>query len=134
MMFADDTTLIASSRRGLTMMIREVRAALQEHGLKLNMDKCKVQTTQSNAKLRDFLIGGERIPMVEASEGFNVLGTQFTLAGRTAKEMKTRIAAAWGKFHQLHPLLLRRDAEVSKRLRLFDMKVTQTLLWAQNPG
>lgn len=38
-MFADDTTLLASSRRGLTTMIKDVRAALARHGLNLTLDK-----------------------------------------------------------------------------------------------
>ena len=67
--------------------------------------------------------------MVAATEGFKVLGTQFTLVGRTSKELTAHIAAAWGKFHQLRPLLMKRDGDLHKRLRLFDMSVTQTLLW-----
>jgi hypothetical protein len=39
------------------------------------------------------------------------------------------MAAAWGKFHQLWPLLGKRDGNIHKRLRLFDTCVSQTLLW-----
>jgi hypothetical protein len=78
------------------------------------MDKCKVQTTHANAKLRDFIFDGEKIPMVTASEGFKVLGTQFTLVVRTSKELNARVSAAWGKFHQLRPLLMGRDGDLHK--------------------
>ena len=74
-------------------------------------------------------IDGEAVPMVPPSVGFKVLGTQFTLQGRTAVEVKARISAAWAKFHVLWPVLGERDGNLLKRLRLFDSSVSQTLLW-----
>ena len=62
-------------------MLRDVKAALAEHGLNLNMDKCLVQTSCCNAKIQDIEIDGETIPMVRPTEGFKVLGTQLTLQG-----------------------------------------------------
>ena len=44
-MFADDATLVASSRQQLVAMIKDVKEALTKHGLKLNLEKCCVQTT-----------------------------------------------------------------------------------------
>jgi hypothetical protein len=67
--------------------------------------------------------------MVAAAEGFKVLGTMFTLTGRTAVEFSSRMAAAWGKFHQMKSSLLKIDADIRKRLRLFDTSVGQTALW-----
>ena len=128
-MFADDTTLFASSRKALIAMIKDVKAALAEHGLNLNIDKCVVQTSSSTATLKPMEIDGQCIPMVQASEGFKVLGTQFTLQGRTSAEFRSRIGAAWGKFHSLWPVLGKRDGNLTKRLRLFDTCVTQTALW-----
>ena len=51
-MFADDTTLFASSRANLTTMIEDVRVALREHGLNLNVDKCLFQSTHSDVHMR----------------------------------------------------------------------------------
>ena len=126
-MFADDTTLLASTRAGLIKMVRDVRSALAEHGLNLNMDKCLVQSTRPGAHLRPFIVDG--IPMVEATKGFKILGTQFTLEGRCSAEVKHRMAAAWGKFHSLWPLLGKKGGNLNKRLRLFDSCDTQTALW-----
>jgi hypothetical protein len=127
-MFADDTILVASTRQSLQRMIEDTRVKLAEHGLKLNIDKCMIQTNASTS-LKALRVNGELMPLVLPCQGFPVLGTNFTLHGRTSREIQLRISAAWGKFHQLWHLLKRRDTNAQKRLRLFDMCVTQTALW-----
>ena len=127
-MFADDTILVASTRQSLQRMIEDTRLKLAEHGLKLNIDKCMIQTNASTS-LKALRVNGELMPLVLPCQGFPVLGTNFTLHGRTSREIQLRISAAWGKFHQLWHLLKRRDTNAQKRLRLFDMCVTQTALW-----
>jgi hypothetical protein len=128
-MFADDTTLFASSKQALVAMIRDVRDALAQHGLNMNMGKCMIQTSSCNHSTESVDVDGEVIPVVEATDGFKVLGTQFTLHGRTSVEIKARMTAAWAKFHTLWPLLGKRDGNMVKRLQLFDSSVTQTALW-----
>ena len=64
-----------------------------------------------------------------ASDGFKVLGTQWTLRGRTSAEVRSRMGAAWAKFHALWPLLGKRDGNLHKKLKCFDASVTQTALW-----
>ena len=41
-MFADDTTLVARSRRSLTRMILEICDALAKIGLNVNPEKCSI--------------------------------------------------------------------------------------------
>jgi len=128
-MFADDTTLFASSKRALIRMIKDVQQALAEHGLNLNIDKCLVQTSRLDISLQPLLVDGQPIPMVSASDGFKSLGTQWTLHGRTSAELHARIGAVWRKFHTLWPLLGKRDGNLSQKLKVFDASVTQTALW-----
>ena len=128
-MFADDTTLLASSRKDICTMIKDTTDALALYGLSLNLDKCMVQTNRRRAMLKPLLVDGHEMPMVSSNKGFKVLGTMFTFNGRTSAEFQARMSAAWGKFHQMWPLLGKRDADMSKRLRLFDMSVSQTALW-----
>ena len=128
-MFADDTTLMAASKGQLTNMIRDVKVALAEYGLNLNMDKCEVQTNSVRSVPRHLDVDGEYIPVVQPDVGFKVLGTRITLVGRTSAEFNIRMSAAWGKFHQLWPALGKQNASLIKRLKLFDMTVTQTALW-----
>ena len=107
-MFADDTTLFASSKTGIITMIKDVKNALGEHGLNLNLDKCLVQTNASDVRPTVIKIDGQGIPMVSPEKGFKVLGTQFTLKGRCATEVRARMAAAWSKFHSLWLVLGKR--------------------------
>ena len=127
-MFADDTTLFASSRQTLKEMIKDVREGFGRHGLNLNLDKCIIQTNVNTRSLT-LAVGTESIPITPAAVGFKALGTQFTLSGRTSVEVKARIRAAWAKFHSLWPILGKRESSLTKRLRLFDATVTQTVLW-----
>ena len=126
--FTDDTTLLASSREDLTNMIRDVRDTLAQHGLSLSLDKCCGQTNTGGQD--EYLdLDGVFVTIFLPSEGFRILGTKFTLSGWTSAEVVARINAAWAKFHKLWPLLGRRDGLIKERLRLFDMCVTQTILW-----
>jgi hypothetical protein len=121
--------LFAANRAQLLSMIRDVRHELAKHGLNLNMDKCLIQTNMPGVTVAPIKVDGTEIPMVCASKGFKILGTQYTLVGRCSAEIRARIKMAWGKFHQLWPLLGKRDGNLNKRLRLFDASVTQTVLW-----
>jgi len=82
-------------------MIKDVKAALATHGLNLNIDECLIQTNCPTAAIQPITVDGQAIPMVSASPGFKVLGTQFTLQGKCSAELECRMSAAWGKFHSL---------------------------------
>ena len=109
-------------------MLRQIRVVFAEAGLKTNAGKCKVQT---NARVHttDLKVDDMVMPIMPVSEGFKILCTQFTLLGRTSLELKARIAAAWGRFHKIWPILSRRDACLRKRLQIFHSDVRQSLLW-----
>ena len=128
-MFADDTTLLTASKQSLVSMISDVRLELVKHGLTLNLDKCLIQTDSVTFMSSDVVVDGFSIPVVHADIGFKVLGTMFTLSGKTTVEVRARLAAAWAKLHHILPLVGKRDGNIDKRLRLFDMCVSQTLLW-----
>ena len=57
-MFADDTTLFASSRSSLIAMIKDGKIALAEHGLNLNLDKCLFQTSRANVRIHPIEVDG----------------------------------------------------------------------------
>ena len=96
------------------------------------MGKCLVQTNRVDVTINPIKIDGTQIPMVSGEVGFKFLGTQYTLAGRCSAELRGRVAAAWGKFHALKPLLCKANGNLAKRLRLFDSSVTQTMLWCSD--
>ena len=127
--FADDTTLLAKSKTTLLRMLRDVKQALAEHGLNLNLDKCTIQCCRQDWQRQRIELDGICMPVVDPSVGFKILGTKFTLRGRTSAELRSRIAAGWAKFHQMKPLLCRNDGLLDKRLRMFDSTVGQSVLW-----
>ena len=128
-MFANDTTLFASSKKSLITMITHVKVALATHGPHLNFDKCLIQRNSYRARVQPIEIDCQPVAMVSAAQGCEVLGTELTLLGRCSAEVKARMAAAWGKFHSLKHLLGKLDSDLHKRLRLFDTCVTQIALW-----
>ena len=114
-MFADDTTLIAKSKQALRVMIKDFCEALEKIGLNVNADKCKVQCSKARPFGDRIIQAGERnFPIVDRTEGFTILGTTVTLDGKTCSEFQHRLKAAWGKFHELWPLLGKRDTSVRK--------------------
>ena len=64
------------------------------HGLSLIIDKCLIQINCRTAALQPIIVDGQEIPMVTASAGFKVLGTQFTLQRKCSVELKSRMSAA----------------------------------------
>ena len=128
-MFADDTTLIAKSRKAIGIMLREIRDTLKDVGLHMNAGKCSVQCSgRSNAGGKGTQIQYQTIPILSCNEGFKVLGTMVTMNGNADIEFEARLAAAWAKFHSLSSLLLKSDASEIRRLRLFDATVTKSAL------
>ena len=129
-MFADDTTIVAKSKQALRKMLFDLCSELRKIGLTLNAQKCKIQCSKprlhGDTVLKTDIL---EFPIVSKDEGFKILGTVFTLNGNVDVEIQRRQDAAWAKFHELTPLLLKHDANLLKRLQLFNATVSQTFLW-----
>ena len=65
---------------------------LAEHGLKLNVCKCMIQTNVQT-RLTSFISDGVEMPII-AAVGFPVLGTMLTLKGHSSAELEFRMGAA----------------------------------------
>jgi hypothetical protein len=112
-------------------MLRDIKRAFEEVGLTLNASKCKVQTNAHTNRTPQFLeIDGMLLPIVPLWEDFKVLGVQFTLVDGVVAELDARVAAAWGIFYKIWPLLRRRGTSLAKRLRLFETNVSKSMMWA----
>ena len=66
--YADDTTLICSSREELLALLKCIKEASEEKGLLLNAKKTKVMVIDRNGTGEDFLIDGQKIEEVEQFE------------------------------------------------------------------
>lgn len=50
LLFADDTTLVAKSKRALQAMLKDIQEAFEKVGLKINISKCQVQTNSHSKR------------------------------------------------------------------------------------
>ncbi|XP_072039577.1 uncharacterized protein [Amphiura filiformis] len=66
--YADDTTLICSSRGDLLAILKCIKEASEEKGLLLNAKKTKVMVIDRNGTGEDFLIDGQKIEEVKQFE------------------------------------------------------------------
>ena len=129
--FADDVTLIARSWLSLQRMIMTLRDALQRRGLTLHPSKCQVQTNDPGWNRRGSIpVGhGFAVEVLPEGKGLVVLGTVLALRDATQQEVPNRIAAGWRAFWSMKTLLLKKEASLKQRIRLFDATVSSCVLW-----
>ena len=83
--YADDTTILASTKEELEDGLRRIKTASETAGLYLNLRKTKVMTT---GHMDSFELGGENVEVVDS---FVFLGAKITADGRTEGELRRRI-------------------------------------------
>ncbi|XP_072025105.1 uncharacterized protein [Amphiura filiformis] len=71
--YADDTTLICSSREELLALLKCIKEASEEKGLLLNAKKTKVMVIDRNGTGEDFVIDGQKIE----ESGKEIIGSRF---------------------------------------------------------
>ena len=129
-MFADDTTLIAKSKRALAKMLTDIKNKLGSIGLHLNGSKCFIQCSGKQIEPGTQVeLNGEKYPICSCSDGFKILGTIVTLDGGVSTEFEARLRAGWAIFSNLSAILRKKDSSEKKRLQLFQATVAKTVLW-----
>ena len=84
LLFADDTTILARSKRCLYNMLLDIQVAFEKVGLRLNAGKCRIQTNaQLPQKDSHLQLGSMKIPYVRACDGFCFLGIVYSLIDQT---------------------------------------------------
>jgi len=89
--YADDTTLICSSRKELMDLLRRVKRASERKGLLLNTKKTKIMVLDNDNTGSDFLLDGQKIEVVQQ---FEYLGSLINTKGDSTAEIKRRLAIA----------------------------------------
>ena len=65
--FADDTTLLCTSKEGLLGLLKKVKEASISHNLSLNTQKTKTMVVdKGRERKKDFVLDGEKIEEVES--------------------------------------------------------------------
>ena len=106
--YADDTTLMAESKKELKSLLIKVKEESENAGLKLNIQKTKIMTYSSITSRQ---IDGEK---VETVTDFIFLGSKITVDSNFSHEIKRR-------------LLLRREAMTNLDSGLKSRDITLTI-------
>ena len=89
--YADDTTLMAESKKELKSLLMKAKEESEKAGLKLNIHKTKIM---ASGPITSWQIEGEK---VEAVTDFIFLGSRITADGDCNHEIKRCLLAAWKK-------------------------------------
>ena len=83
--YAGDTTLMAESKEELNNLLMKVKEKSENAGLKLNIQKSKIMTSDPSTSSQ---IGGETVEIVTA---FIFLGSRITADGDCSHEIKRHL-------------------------------------------
>ena len=110
--YADDTTLIESSKEGLIKLIEKVSVESKKKGLLLNINKTKVMTTDNTD---NFNIDGKELEVVSS---FNYLGSMISSDGLCTNEIKRRIALGRSAMTALNKIWKDKNITTKTKIKL----------------
>lgn len=129
--YADDLMIYASSMDELVRMLEALFSALQNIGLEVNPEKCKILANEASAIAIVVDVGGLFIECLTGSETHRYLGR--LLAGdplrRSHVEFSNRCQCAWAKFSRHRDILTDKHISLHSRLKFFDTVVSPTVLF-----
>ena len=79
--YADDTTILAERKRDLEKMLKKLKVESEKAGMRLNLKKTKIMTTDN---LNNFKLDGMEIEIIDS---YTFLGTIITRDGSVCKEI-----------------------------------------------
>ena len=110
--YADDTTLMAESKKELKSLLMKVKEESEKVGLKLNIQKTKIMACRP---IISWKIGGE---IVETVSDFIFLGSKITVDGDCSHEIKKRLLLGRKVMTNLDSILKSRDITLSTKVSL----------------
>lgn len=115
--YADDTTLVAESKDDLVKLIHRVKAESEKLGLRLNVKKTKVMTTEYE---QDFEVDGVHLEVVDS---FVFLGSLITSSGSCEAEIRRRIALGRKAIGSLNSIMKDRGIPIRTKVRVISSMV-----------
>ena len=110
--YADDTTLMAESKKELKSLLIKVKEESENAGLKLNIQKTKIMTYSSITSRQ---IDGEK---VETVTDFIFLGSKITVDSNFSHEIKRRLLLRREAMTNLDSGLKSRDITLPTRVHI----------------
>ena len=115
--YADDTTLMAESRKELKSLLMKVKEESGKVGLKLNIQKTKIMASGS---ITSWQIDGET---VETVRDFIFLGSKITADGDCSHEIKRHLPLGRKAMTNLDSILKSRDMTLPTKVHLVEATV-----------
>ena len=110
--YADDTTLMAESKKDLKSLLMRVKEESEKAGLKLNIQKMKITAT---SPITSWQIDGETM---ETVRDFIFLGFKITADGDCSHEIKRRLLLERKALTKLDSILKSRDIALPTKVCL----------------
>jgi len=128
MRYADDTVLLASSERGLQLLLDKTNEASEQLGLSINTKKtkCMVVSKRDQPPTCHLKCNNNDIDEVTS---FNYLGSLVTSDGRSEKEIRRRIQISKTAFNKMRTIFTDRKLSMPLKLRLLRCFVWSTFLY-----
>ena len=114
--YADDTTLVCSSREELIDLLNRIKQASEEKDLLLNTKKTKIMVVDRDNNNTDFTIAGNKIEVVNQ---FEYLGSIINNKGESTTEIRRRrLAMARSTVQSMSHIWKSRGLSLSLKVRL----------------
>ena len=123
-LFADDTTLVATSTIAAKALLHEVEFQSEFYGLALNKSKCIYFAINKNNNIH-FLDGEE----MQSSDNVTYLGAKLTKNASIKEEITTRLNKANLVWHKLKTFWKKTSCTISWKLQVYNSVIKSTLLY-----
>ena len=121
--YADDTTLMAESRKELRSLLMRVKGDIGKVGLKLNIQKTKIM---ASGPITSWQINGE---IIETVADFIFLGSKITADGDCSHEIKRRLLLGRKAMTNLDSIIKRRDTTLPTQVHLVKTMVFPVVMY-----
>ena len=125
--FADDIDLINEDSKSLQEQLEETRAAAEQAGLIINVEKTKTMVLVDRKIEQEIQIGGKNIENVDK---FEYLGSLITWDNNYSDEIRRRIGKAAGTMASLRHVWNGKKLTIQNKLRILTTCVFSVLLYA----
>ena len=126
--YADDTTLIAESKKELKSLLVKVKEESEKVGLRLSMQKTKIM---ASGPITSWEIDGET---VETVSDFILGGSKITVDGDCSHEIKRRLLLGRKVMTNLDSILESRDITLPTKVRLVKAMVFPVFMYGLRVG
>jgi len=122
--FADDATLISTSKQDLTSQLNKINNEGKRVGMKIHKGKTKYMTTQEDNNT----VKIENVE-IERVDNYKYLGQTFYTKYTHKKTIEERIRQGWSSFGRHREILQDKDIPINLKSKVFDQCILPTMTY-----